>query len=261
MVGVFKALLGGPYSYDDLLKASMPFLANPKMPDGWEGVPSMFDGKTRTFMEYVTLAYKDFLKHIASKPTRAQQKAELLSLRIQHLTWVATEKASRDAKWTESWARYTKGHPLFDASRVEGQMLHQAEWNFKLKSQWLTSIILGSWLVVLGRTLYNLEPHLEAAFDLHEFYDTEIKTMEVGMMDLMLEKLANYEDDEGKRIGKFIDEVLGPLMKEQYAILDRLEADIKANTLNLGFYQTQFSRIDEIKQFIARTVVAGANPN
>jgi hypothetical protein len=258
MAGLLKGFLGRPYSYDDLLKESAPSLANPKLPDGWADVASKFDGKTRTFMEYVTLAFKDFLQHIASKPTRAEQKKELLTLLIHQITWVSTERAARDAKWVESWEHYTTGHPLFDMSRVEGKIRPHAQWKFHLQSQWLISIVLGSWLKVIGQRLYQLEPHLEGACDLYQQYDIEIKTMDIGMRDLMCERLANHEYDEGKRIGKFIDQVVTPLIKEQHAILDRLEVDIKADTLNLDFYRTQFARIDEIKQNIARTVSASS---
>jgi hypothetical protein len=111
----------------------------------------------------------------------------------------------------------------------------------------------------LSRSGASDKPGAVHSDKLYEFYDTEIKTMEGGMRDLMFEKLANYEDDEAKRLASFLDGVLTPLVKEQYAILDRLESDIKVNTLNLDFYRAQFARISEIKQFVARTVVAGTS--
>jgi hypothetical protein len=59
----------------------------------------------------------------------------------------------------------------------------------------------------------------------------------------------------------FKDEVINPFIKDQYALLGRLADDIKLDTINVDFYKAQFARIDDIKQYIARTLAASAIPN
>src|SRR5262249_39830082 len=156
---------------------------NPKLPDGWGEITSRFDDKTRTFLECITLLYKEYLKEIAAKSTRPEQKTALLSLHIQELTWRAGEKIARDAKHVDAWAHFVKGTDWFEA-------YPKTEWNRLLIARWMTSLVIGSWLIVIGERLYQLEKHLEPALDLFQEYHTELKTMEVGMRDLMLQKKA-----------------------------------------------------------------------
>ena len=254
MAGLIKALLGSAYSYDELLKESASFTSNPKLPNGLTELMTSFDGRKRTFVEYTQLTFKEFLKQIATKRSRADQKAELLALCFQELQWIALERAVKDAKFNELWDYFVKDVPWFEP-------YPKSEWRRLLICRFLISLRTSSWLQVLGRMLYQLEDYIEPALKLYVDYDTEIKAMGVGMFELMLEKVSNYEDDQGYYIGKFKDDVVNPLMDEQYAILDRLGADIKSNKLDVDFYQTQFARIEEIKKHIARTLEAIAAPN
>jgi hypothetical protein len=254
MARLLNALFGRAYSYEDLRKECAPFLSNPKLPEGFPEILAHFDGRKRTFLEFIQLSFKDYLRQIANKGTKEEQKTELLDICLQELSWDAANRAVKDAKHVQSWEHIAKVSPLFE-------MFPKTEWKRLLLGRYMSALILCSWLTVLGRTLYRVEDYIESALELFVHYDAEIKSLDVGLFELMLEKLSNYEDDEGRKIGKFKDEVINPLIKEQYAILDRLAADIKGNSINVEFYRTQFSRIDEIKGYIARTVTASAIPN
>jgi len=254
MPGLLKALLGSGYSYDELLKASASFMSNPKLPQGVPEILGHFDGRERTFLEFVQHSFKEYLKEIANKGSRADQRVELLTIVLQELSWEATERAVKNAKHLQSWQHFVKGSPWFETSPT-------SDWRRLLIGRYMGAVLMSSWLTVLGRMLYQVEDYIESALELYVNYDTEIKSLGVGMFDLMFEKLSKYEDEQGYYIGKVKDDVVNPLMDEQYAILDRLGADIKSNKLDLDFYKTQFARIDEIKKHIARTVVALAVPN
>lgn len=160
----------------------------------------------------------------------------------------------KDAKHTESWEHLTKDAPLFE-------MYPKTEWRRLLLARFMGAAIMGSWLFGIGVSLYQIEDYYKDLLELYENYDTEIKTLQVGMIELMFEKLSNHDDAQGIQIGKFTDEVIQPLVNEQYAILDRLAADIKANKIDVNFYRAQFDRIEQIKQLVARTVVSTAVPN
>lgn len=254
MARLLNTFFGRAYTYEDLIKESAPFLSNPKFPPGLPEVMGHFDGRKRTFVEYIQFSFKDYLKQIAKKRTKADQRAELLSSILQERSWCAAERAVKDAKHPESWEHLTKDTPLFE-------MYPKTEWRRLLLGRHMSAVVMGSWLFGIGRSLYQIENYYQDLLELHENYDAEIKTLQVGMLELMLEKLSNYEDDQGRQIGKFTDEVIKPLIDEQHTILDRLAADIKANKIDLSFYRTQFGRIEEIKRFVARTVASTAIPN
>jgi hypothetical protein len=252
---LLNALLGRGYSYDDLLKEGAPFLSNPKLPAGFPEVLSYFDGRKRTYIEVIQLGFKEYLKQIADKRTKAEQRTELLKIRLEELAWHAIERAAKDAKYVQSWEHFIeKGSIWFET-------YPKTEWKRQLTGRFMGALVMGAWLSGVGRTLYGVEDYIESALELYEHYDTEIKTLNVSMFELIFEKLSNHEDEEGLKISKLHDEVIRPLIDEQYAILDRLAADIKANTIDVDYYKSQFARIDEIKKHIAGAVIASAIPN
>jgi hypothetical protein len=61
-----------------------------------------------------------------------------------------------------------------------------------------------------------------------------IKTLDVNMTELMLERPAAYDDEEGMKIANF--------KEYQYALLDKLADDIKAETINADFISPVPSR-------------------
>ena len=215
MAGLIEALLGSAYSYDELLKESASFTSNPKLPAGFPELMAQFDGRTRTFLEFIQLIFKEHLKQIADKRSRAEQKAELLTLWLQELSWIAAERAAKDAKFVELWEHFAKGAPWFEP-------YPKSEWRRLLIGRFMASLVISSWLQVLGSMVYQLEDHIESALKLFVEYDAEIKTLDVSMSELVFEKLSNYEDNEGLQIARLKDEVLVPLMNQQYAVLDRL---------------------------------------
>jgi hypothetical protein len=250
-----NTLLGRAYSYDDLVKESASFLSNLKLPAGMAKALSYFDGRKRTFLEFNQLSFKEYLKQIAEKRTKAEQRIELLKFRLEELSWNAVERAVKDAKYVESWQYF------IEKGAIWFENYPKSEWKRQLTGRFMGAVLMGTWLTLLGRSLYQVEGYIESAFELFEHYDAEIKTLNVGVFDIMFEKLSNHDDEEGMKIAKFIDGVIRPLIDEQYAILDRLGADIKHNSINIDFYKTQFARIDEIKQYIGRTVIASAIPD
>jgi len=255
MVRLLNELLGRAYSYQDLLKESAPFLNNPKLPAGFSEAMSHFDGPKRTFLEFIQLSFKQHLKQIAEKRTKAEQRVELLSIRLEELSWNALNLAAKDVKYVQSWDHLVaKGSAWFEVHP-------KSDWTRQLIGRFMAASIIGSWLAGIGRTLYQLEDHIESALELHESYDAEIKTLDVSISELTFDKLSNGEDEEAMKIAKFKDEVIRPLINEQYAVLDKLAADIKANAIDVDFYKTQFARIDGIKQYIGRTISASAIPN
>jgi hypothetical protein len=253
MSRLLKTLLGRAYSYEELLSESMPFLGNPRLPPGLPEVLSHFDGRQRTFVEFIQGAFKECLREIAAKETRQAQKAHLLSLCVRELSWNAVERAARNAEYVQSWEHYTKGSDWFERSPKD-------EWKRLLIARFLISLVCYSWLVVLARSVYQLESFIEPALDLYVDYDVEIKRLDVGITEEMLCRLANYDDAEGMKIGAFKDQVVRPIIDEQYAILDRLGQDIIAGKIDIEFYKAEFSRIDSIKQHVARTILATAQP-
>jgi hypothetical protein len=254
MPHLLNRLLGRAYSYEDLLEEGNTLLSTPKTPLGLPDKMTWPNGRTHTFLELSRHHFKDFLKQIAEKNTKADQRTQLLSISLQELSWVSTYRAAGDAEYVESWAHFAKGHHWFDP-------YPKAEWKYLLLCRFILALICGSWITVLGRRLYQLEDYIQPALDLYVEYDVEIKKLHVNMFELIAKKLANYEDDEGLRLGKLTDEIIYPtIIKEQYVILDSLAADIKANTINIDFYKTEFARIDSIKERLGRLILALAIP-
>lgn len=137
MARLLNALFGRAYSYDDLLKESAPFLNNPKLPEGLPEAMARLDGKTRTFLEFTQLNYKEFLKDIASKPSKDDQKKQLVFRLLSERSWHAVERAAKDAKHIDTWAHLASGSEWFEPyPKAEWRRLLVARGVEKVRADW-----------------------------------------------------------------------------------------------------------------------------
>ena len=197
---LLNAQLGGGYSYEDLVKESAGFLSNPKLLQGLAAAMSYFDGRARTYIEFIQLSYKEYLKQIAEKRTKADQRVELLCIRLEEQSWHALERATKDAKYVQSWEHFVaKGAAWFET-------YPKSEWSRQLTGRFVGAAVMSGWLAGIGRTLYQVEDYIEGALELHESYDATIKRLDVNISELMFERLSNYDDEEGRKIARFKDD-------------------------------------------------------
>lgn len=245
----FQTRLGRGYSYDELVTKSDEFMRNPKFPPGYAEAMSKLDGKRQSFVRYTQDVYTLYLKEIASRQSLKGQREELLRLVLQEAPWHAVFRAANKATYNQSWGHFTKGAGWFEDQPTQPPKL-------LLTARYLLALTCMSWLQVVGKYHYGLSDATVAALDLYIDYDAGIKEIDVNMFELMFAKLDGFEDGEGMAIGKVKDDVVNPIIKEQYAILDRLGKDIVNDTLDVDFYQSEFSRIDAIKQHVAHTIMA-----
>jgi hypothetical protein len=244
-----KALFGQTYSYDDLLKESQRLFNPPQVPSDVLELMALFNSNGKTFLSFCENSYRDFLRQIANKETRDDQRQALLAICIQERSWRSVYRAAKDAKHVSSWTHLTAGSDIFEKTPRE-------YWQKVLLQRYLVAVLSDAWLLDIGHPLYKLDVVSQAGLDLYVEYDTEIKKLDVDMSEDMLSKLDSFEDDEGLALAKFKDEVVNPIIREQYEVLERLGKDVAANTLDPEVYQAEFKRIDEIKKHIARAITS-----
>jgi hypothetical protein len=71
----------------------------------------------------------------------------------------------------------------------------------------------------------------------------------------MLEYVESYEDDNARALGDLKDEVLNPLIREQYGMLALMREDIVNGNIDPQEIQTQMQLLDEKKRSIAAGLV------
>ncbi len=247
----FKALFHRPLTYNELLRDASNIITSPPLPADWKHLASGLVGKNGTsLLDYWRDYCKSQLEMIAEEVTWQMQKSRLLKLVMMERSWRAAYVASQGAKHVGSWSFLCKDAPW--AKDVNEQNLH-----LLLTQRWLMAVLSDGCLMALGMKSYGLNKAKDTELELHYLFHKEIKALDVGVMEALLDAVDEYRDDDAHQIAAFKDDHLAPLIREQYTLLAQLEDDVANSTVDIAWFS---SRLNAVKQKQAE-LAAFISPN
>jgi hypothetical protein len=235
----FKALFHQSLTYNDLLKDAGNIITSPPLPADWKRLAAGLVGKNGTsLLNYWRDYCKSQLEMIAEEATWQMQKSRLLKLVMMERTWRAAYVVSQDAKHVASWSFMCKdAHWAKDADEKNLPLL--------LTQRWLMAVLSDGCLIALGMKSYGLDKAKDTELELHYVFHKEIKALDVGVMEAMLDAVDEYRDDDAHLIAAFKDDHLAPLIREQYTLLAQLEDDVANSTVDIAWFSSQLNAIKQ----------------
>jgi hypothetical protein len=245
----FKKLFNRPMPSADLLRRSEENIKNPPLPKEWRDLAASLVGKSGgSNLDFWRTDYKSTLNEIAAEPTWNLQRMKLIARILDWEGWRATRTASNDVKFVDAWKHLVENNDAFNRAPKEN-------WNALLSQIWLHALLSSACLMELGQQLYAIDNVKQNEIGLHYEYEKEIKTLDVRSIEQMLKYVESYEDDNALALGDLKDEVLNPLIREQYRILALMREDIVNGNIDPQEIQRQMQILDEKRRSIATGLV------
>ena len=100
----------------------------------------------------------------------------------------------------------------------------------------------------LGEQLYAIDEVKKNEIALHYEYEKEIKSLDVQSIEQILKYAASYEDDNALAMADLKDDVVSPLIREQYRLLALMREDIINGNIDAQDIQTQIQLLQKEAQ-------------
>lgn len=245
----FKALFHRPLTYNDLLKSADKIITSPPLPADWKRLAAGWVGSNGTsLLDYWRDYCKSQLKMIADEATWQMQRSRLLKLIMAERTWRAAYTVSQDAKHVASWSFMCK-----DADWAKNAA-NEKNLRLLLTQRWLMAVLSDACLIAVGIKSYGLDKAKDTELELHYVFHKEVKSLDVGVMEAMLDAVSEYRDDDAHLIAAFKDDHLAPLIREQYTLLAQLEDDVANSTLDIAWFASQLNALKQKQTELAALV-------
>jgi len=212
-----KTVFCRPFTAADLEKESEELLSNPPLPPNLlDAFASLRGKKGRSLLEWWRREYIHQLEEIVVASTWKRQRSCLIRIMLRHKSWESIYSAAKDLKFLGSWEHCVKDSSLF----VE---FEKETWPDILFQVYMTSILSSACLWELGMRLYSLDEKKELEIDLYYGFSEDIWAKDFGMMELMLERLDNFEDEDEFSIAELKDNEVNPFCDKEFALLSIME--------------------------------------
>ena len=113
------------------------------------------------------------------------------------------------------------------------------------------AILSDACLRTAGTRAYALDQTKELELKLYYEFDKEIKSLDVNLFDLMNVAVLEYRDDDAHFIADFKDDVVNPIIREQYRVLGLLGDDIANGNVDVESIKVRIRTLDEKKAHLA----------
>ncbi|MBR1188702.1 hypothetical protein [Bradyrhizobium sp. AUGA SZCCT0160] len=190
---------------------------------------------------------KSQLKMVADEATWQMQKSRLLKLIMMERAWRAAYVASQGAKHVAAWSFMCK-----DADWAKDA--NEKNLHLLLTQRWLMAVLSDSCLITVGMKSYSLDKTKDTELELHYLLHKEVKSLDVGMMEAILDAVDEYRDDDAHLIAAFKDDHLAPLIREQYTLLAQLEDDVANSTVDIAWFSSQLNAVKQKQAELAALV-------
>ena len=248
-----KSLFKRPLTHADLLKETKSLIRNPPLPPDLKASVIGTVGRSGTnLLDYWRDYFKSQLGMIAEEQSWGLQRTRLLKLVVLEQGWRVAHAVAQTAHSINSWS-----HLLNDAEWTNGARKEQRK--DILLQRWLIAILSDACLRTVGARAYALDKTKELELDLYYEFNKEIKSLDVNLLDLMNSAVAEYRDDDARFIAEFKDELVNPLIREQYKILALLEDDIANGSIDLADIQAKIGALEEKKLSLADQLRSNRN--
>ena len=209
----FKKLFKSPLTSADLHALAARNLAQPPLPkELYDACASLVGKKGISFLDFWRKHFSAQLEEIAALKTWQLQRAQLLQFVLIEQGWRTAYVCIKDIASPEVWGHLVENVEHFKTSPKEA-------WHDLMFQHYIMSILSESCLTELVGKAFTFDRIKQAEIKLHGGYDKQIKELDLHFGVVMSECVANYEDEAAHAIAAMKEDIINPLISEQYKLL------------------------------------------
>lgn len=243
---VLKSLFKTPLTSRDALGLLANLIASPPLPkEMYEAAAGLVGKNGTSLLDFWRSGFKDQLTEITSERTWALQRSRLLRSVLVETGWRALFTSAKEQKHVEAWAHLVDSNNYFSS-------FPKSSWSSILAQRHLMAILSGACFLHLGTKAYRVDNAKALELDLYLEYYKEILLLDLRVQGMALAAVDQYEDAEASRIAEIKDEVINPLLSEQYRVLHLMADQIANATLEVINIKVSMDALQARKHEIAR---------
>ena len=249
-----KTLFKKPFTEAELTLASDHLIKNPPLPpelhDAMAGIMNS-DGRV-SLLDYWRNVYRQALANVAAEPTWETQRRNLLSTIMTEVSWRSLEVVANGSRHVEAWRHMTNGIKGFDGATAKnlGYLRHQ---------RYLIAILNEACLSEVGMKLYRVSTSTRLEMGLCHEYDMEILKLDAGILDIILDHVDAYEDEDALVAADLKEAQIDPVIKEQFALLARMKDSVLSGTFDIATTKLRIDAMDAKKAELAALLARRRN--
>ena len=120
--------------------------------------------------------------------------------------------------------------------------------------RFIVALLSGACLMELCGKAFQFDQIKRLELELHAEYEKEIRLLDVKVLDLILMSVAAYEDQTANELAAMKDDIINPLIKEQFQLLHLMSEQIINECLDIGDIKARIQAFDVKKREIAATI-------
>ena len=166
--------------------------------------------------------------------------------------WIAY-KCSQNTKSTEAWAHFVAEFTPFSQSPKE-------VWLSLLLQRYILALLSEACLTEIGYKAFKFDQTKQLELELHAEYEKEIRLLDVQFLDQMIISVAAYQDQTANELAAMKDNIINPLIKEQFQLLHLMSEQIINERLDIEDINARIQAFDVKKREIAATMLLQPAP-
>lgn len=203
----------------------------------------------RTLVDIWREELRSCLQNIAVEPTRPLQRRMLLHIVLQQNAWRSVYAASNGALRVKSWRHYVDAHQQFKG-------VSDSQAKHRIYSMYAKALVLQACLMEIGSKLYDIDQMKDMEIEFHLAYEKDIRVTDVSHHEMIGRLVDEHQDERARALYDFKSEVVTPIIKREFDVLDRLFDGIVNDNLDPHAIKESMDALRREREAIAEALIA-----
>ncbi|MGO7308736.1 hypothetical protein ACCS91_33315 [Rhizobium ruizarguesonis] len=250
---IIKRLLKRPFASVDLHRLAGHNMTKPPLPKPMFEAAAGLVGKSGvSLLDYWRKAFAIQLDEISLQKTWQGQRAKILKLIINERRWRDVYASTNDIEASSIWGHLVSEVELFTAVPKE-------HWQGLLLQRYIMALLSAACLEELAAKIYAFNSIKKLELNMHSEYYREILRLDLQVNKMIHEMVDAYDDDGALELADMKDDVINPLIADQYKLLALVEEQIANSELDVASVNAKIDALDVRKRELAGAFLANTS--
>lgn len=247
---ILKRLLKRPLTSADLHRLTRQNLMKPPLPkEMYEAAAGLIGKSGLSLLDYWRKAFSMQLDEIAAEKTWQGQRARLLELFLAEQGWCDICASAKDIE-APVWGHLVSEVEPFAAIPKE-------HWKGLLFQKYIIALLSVACLEELAAKIHAFNSAKKLELRLHSEYYREILELDL-QTNTMVHQMVGHDDEGAFELGGLKDDVINPLIADQYKLLDLMAEQIANSQIDIVSVKEKIDAFDVRKRELVGVFLANA---
>lgn len=245
-----KRVLKRPFTATELHAMAAHHLAKPPLPDVlYQAAAAMVGKRGVSLLDHWRSTFSIQLDEIAGQKTWQAQRAMLLRIVLVEEGWSDVFACTNDIASPDVWAHLVAENDMF-------KQFPREAWKNLLLQRYILALLSAACLMELGIKNYGIDGIKQLETRLHGEYYREILNLDLKIGSMIRDMIDEYSDEEAMSVAGLKDDVINPIIADQYKILALIAEQIANSIVDIESIKGKMATLDAKKREIGEALTS-----